>query len=342
MKVLVTGGAGYIGSHAVRELILAGHQVIVLDDLSQGHRRAVHTDAIFIRGSTSNPEMLARTMSLYGIEAVMHFAAHIEVAESVAHPKKYYQNNLCNTLNLLQAMVDLKIRKLVFSSTAAVYGEPQTELLEEDHPRSPLNPYGRSKMMSEMVIEDFCKSYAMQATVLRYFNVAGATPSAVIGEDHRPETHLIPKILKAALTSNPEVKIYGTDYPTFDGTCVRDYVHVVDLARAHVCALEGLNNGISGTFNIGSEKGFSVRQVIQSCEKITGKKLIVKEEGRRPGDPAILIASSQKTEKVLGWERLYPDLDTIIKHAWQWHSSHPEGYADILPEQEFQFYQISN
>lgn len=326
MNILVTGGAGYIGSHAVRELADSGHDVIVLDNFSKGHHKAVDPRAALIEGNTGDDRILRLIFTTYRIEAVMHFAADIEVGESVIDPSKYYKNNFSNALVLLENMRQAYVQKIVFSSTAAVYGNPEKTPIEENQNRKPINPYGRSKMMVEMALEDFCRAYKLGYTILRYFNVAGAHPSGKIGEDHHPETHLIPRILKAA-RDNETVKIYGTDYSTPDGTCIRDYIHVVDLVRAHVAALTALQPGHQQVYNLGSENGFSVREVIAACEKVTGKKLTVSEEARRPGDPAILVASSQKIRKELGWQRLYPDLETIVEHAWQWHTTHPQGYA---------------
>jgi UDP-glucose 4-epimerase len=326
MRVLVTGGAGYIGSHAVRELINKGHSVVVIDNLSKGHQDAVDPRAIFISGDTANYDFLKQRLYNHQIEAVMHFAADIEVGESVTDPYKYYRNNFSNSLELLRAMRDAGVKKFVFSSTAAVYGNPIRTPIEEDQDRSPINPYGRSKMMTELAVEDFCSAHRLGYAILRYFNVAGASPDASIGEDHRPESHLIPRILHAARDGG-EVKIFGTDYPTADGTCVRDYVHVVDLARAHVLALEWVVEGRGDIFNLGSEKGFSVREVISSCEKVVGKRLRVVEEERRAGDPAVLVASSKKIREVLKWEPIYPSIETIVAHAWHWHSTHPGGYS---------------
>lgn len=325
MKVLVTGGAGYIGSHAVKELIEAHHEVVVLDNLSHGHRQAIDTRASFVRGDTSDSDLLADTFRRYGIEAVMHFAADIEVGESVTNPYKYYQNNFSNALNLLHCMVDSGVKRLVFSSTAAVYGNPEKTPIEENQLRNPINPYGRSKMMTEMAIEDFSRAHGLGFTILRYFNVVGAHPEAMIGEDHRPESHLVPRILKAAQTGT-EVKIFGTNYTTRDGTCIRDYVHVVDLVRAHILALDALKEGSGEIYNIGSQNGFTVREVIRACEKVTGLKLNVVEVDRRPGDPDILVASSHKIKTSLKWEPLYPSMETIVSHAWNWHTKHPEGY----------------
>ncbi|MFP5386217.1 MAG: UDP-glucose 4-epimerase GalE [Bacteriovoracia bacterium] len=337
MRVLVTGGAGYIGSHAVRELINSGHQVTVLDNLHKGHEEAIDPRATFICGSTGNLELLIRRLQGMQIEAVMHFATDIEVGESVTDPYKYYLNNFTNSLNLIQAMTKLGIKKLVFSSTAAVYGNPEFTPIKEDQRRLPINPYGRSKFMTEMAIEDFNRAHGLSYTILRYFNVAGASPDASIGEDHHPESHLIPRILKAAHEEG-EVNIFGTDYDTPDGTCIRDYVHVVDLAHAHVLALQHMKDNEGNVYNIGSENGFSVREVISACEDVTGKKLKILESPRRAGDPAVLIASSRKIREDLGWKPLYPGIHTIVQHAWHWHSTHPGGYkgpVEIIPPKKF-------
>ncbi|MGZ3743899.1 MAG: UDP-glucose 4-epimerase GalE [Pseudobdellovibrionaceae bacterium] len=326
MRVLITGGAGYIGSHAVRETLAQGHQVEVLDDLSNGHREAVDPKAELIVGSTGNEELLLNILSHHRIDVVMHFAANIEVAESVADPEKYYQNNFVHSLCLLRAMRRAQVLRLVFSSTAAVYGTPKKVPIEETQERNPINPYGRSKMMTEMAIEDYSRAYGLGYTILRYFNVAGAHPDGSIGEDHHPETHLIPRILSVALNPQHPVKIYGTDYPTPDGTCLRDYVHVMDLVRAHVLAIENTQPGHGEVFNLGSEKGFSVREVIQACEQATAIKLPVREEGRRPGDPPALVASNHKARETLKWHPQHPEIQSIVAHAWQWHSLHPSGY----------------
>lgn len=325
MRVLVTGGAGYIGSHTVRELINSGHQVTVMDNLVKGHDEALDPRATFIKGTTSNGDLLAQIMNAHQIEAVMHFAADIEVGESVVDPYKYYQNNFSHSLTLLNAMNVCGVKRFVFSSTAAVYGNPEKTPIEENQLRNPINPYGRSKMMTEMATEDFSRAYGLSYTILRYFNVAGASPDASIGEDHHPESHLIPRILMAARDEG-EVRIYGTDYDTEDGTCIRDYVHVVDLARAHVLALQNQKEGQGQIYNIGSENGFSVREVISACESVVGKKLNVVETERRPGDPAVLVASSEKIRQELKWSPVYPEIRTIVQHAWHWHTRRPEGY----------------
>jgi UDP-glucose 4-epimerase len=326
MRILITGGAGYIGSHAVRETLAQGHKVWVLDDLSNGYRKAVSEKAELIVGSTQDLNLLTNILTNHRIDAVMHFAANIEVAESVADPEKYYQNNFVNSLQLLKVMRSTGVLRLVFSSTAAVYGEPQTVPISETQIRNPINPYGRSKMMMEMAIEDYSKAYGLGYTILRYFNVAGAHPDGTLGEDHVPESHLIPRILATALDSKQSVRIYGTDYPTPDGTCLRDYVHVVDLAYAHVLAIENTVPGKGNIFNLGSESGFSVREVIRACEKATGLILPLKEEQRRAGDPPALIANSRKARELLNWQPMYPDIQSIVQHAWQWHSRHPKGY----------------
>ncbi len=326
MKVLVTGGAGYIGSHAVRALIEQGHAVTVLDDLSQGYRKAVDPRATFVEGSTGDRGLLLKLLRDHAVEAVLHFAAFIEVGESVQDPGKYYENNFSNALSLLRVMVEAKVKKIVFSSTAAIYGEPEKCPIEETQARAPINPYGKSKMMVEMAIEDFSKAHGLGYAILRYFNVAGASPDGTIGEDHFPESHLIPRILAGALDPNQPVKIFGTDYPTQDGTCVRDYVHVMDLVNAHILAIEKIEAGKGQTYNLGSENGFSVKEVIAACEAVTGKKLKVVEEARRAGDSAVLVASSRKIKADLNWTRKYPDLKTIVEHAWNWHKTHPQGY----------------
>lgn len=332
MKVLVTGGAGYIGSHAVRALADRGDKVIVLDNLSHGHCKAIDSRATFVQGSTGNLELVLQTIRTHGIEAVLHFAADIEVGESVENPGKYYHNNFSNALRLLEAMKLADVKKIVFSSTAAVYGEPKRIPIEESAERAPINPYGRSKMMTEMAIEDFSRAHGLGYAILRYFNVAGAHPSGELGEDHFPESHLLPRILASAMKDSADspVKIFGTDYATGDGTCVRDYVHVVDLVQAHLVALDRIEPGKGEVYNIGSESGFSIRQVIQAVEKVTGKKLHVEESARRPGDPASLVASSRKIQSI-GWKRQY-DLETIVAHAWKWHTTHPQGYDDRHPE----------
>lgn len=324
MRVLVTGGAGYIGSHAVRELLESGHDVTVLDNLATGHREAVDARAIFIKGDTADHELVSKTLRDSKIDAVLHFAAFIEVGESVQDPGKYYRNNFAAPLELLGAMRDVGVKKIVFSSTAAVYGNPTRVPIQEEDVRAPINPYGRSKMMTEMAIEDASKAYGLGYAILRYFNVAGASPDATIGEAHEPESHLIPRILMAARDGGT-VGIFGTDYRTADGTCVRDYVHVVDLVRAHILALGAIKEGEGHVYNLGSEKGFSVLEVIEACREATGLAIPAVEHPRRAGDPDTLVASSARIRE-LGWQPQYADIKTIIKHAWAWHQSHPRGY----------------
>ena len=326
MNVLVTGGAGYIGSHAVKALLDSDHIVTVLDNLSKGHRAAVDTRAVFIQGSTADATTLRTVITERKIDAVLHFAADIEVAESCENPAKYYRNNFVNTLNLLETVLDLGIRRFVFSSTAAVYGSPSVVPIPESHVCSPINPYGASKRMVEICLEDLRLAHGLGYVVLRYFNVAGAAPDGSIGEAHEPESHLIPRLLMAARESEGRAMIFGTDYPTRDGTCVRDYVHVMDLANAHVLALEKLKPAEGAIYNVGSESGFSVREVVEACQRVTGRTIAVDLKERRAGDPPTLIALSSKIKTELGWAPRYPDLDSIIAHAWAWHTTHPDGY----------------
>lgn len=326
MRILVTGGAGYIGSHAVRRLLNEGHDVTVLDNLSHGHEWAIAAAAEgtgrqprWIKGSTADRALVEKILRDQAIEGVMHFAAFIEVGESVQDPAKYYHNNFSAALSLMDAMVAVGVRRLVFSSTAAVYGNPASTPITEDQARLPINPYGRSKMMVELAIEDYAAAYGLGYAILRYFNVAGASPDGGIGEAHEPESHLIPRILSAAGGQESSIGIFGTDYDTRDGTCIRDYIHVDDLVAAHVLAMEKIQPGMGKAYNLGSERGFSVREVIAACERVTGMSLKVEEKPRRPGDPAILVASSSRIRSELGWERRYPDLETIVSHAWKWH-----------------------
>jgi UDP-glucose 4-epimerase len=321
MKVLVTGGAGYIGSHTVLKLLNAGHQVTVVDNLSHGHREAVDPRALFVQADIGDFESMLAILKKAQIEAVIHFAAFIEVGESVTDPLKYYFNNFSNALNLLRALNEAQVKKIVFSSTAAVYGNPLSTPIQETDARNPINPYGRSKMMVEQALEDFSKAYNLGYAILRYFNVAGASPTGKIGEAHEPESHLIPRILKAAGRETQSLSIFGTDYPTPDGTCIRDYVHVDDLADAHLLAMQNVKPGSGEIYNLGSENGFSVREVIEVCRQVTEKPIQAKEEPRRAGDPAVLVASSQKIKSKLGWKPQHADLKTIITHAWKWHQS---------------------
>lgn len=318
--ILVVGGAGYIGSHFVKELVKI-HEVVVLDNLSTGHRFAVNDKAIFVQGDLGDTTIVQQVFDTYPIEAVLHFAAFSLVGESVENPIKYYENNVIATFNLLKVMKDNQIDKFIFSSTAATYGVPNVELIDENTPTNPINPYGRSKLMIEQMLEDFAQCYAFNYAVLRYFNAAGADESAEIGECHNPETHLIPLVLQHLLGMRETISIYGTDYDTEDGTCIRDYIHVTDIAKAHLLVLEGLLVGsIKGnTYNLGNGNGYSVKQVIETCEKVTGRKANILYANRRVGDPAKLVANSNKINQELGWIAEF-DLVGIINSAYKWHS----------------------
>lgn len=323
MKLLVTGGAGYIGSVCVEFLLDAGHEVTVFDNLSEGHASAVDSRARFVRGCLSDPEDLVVALNSSGAEAVLHFAAFALVGESMTDPGKYFRNNVANGLNLLQAAVGAGVRKLVFSSTCATYGQPERVPMDESLPQRPINPYGESKLMFEHMLEWYRTIHGLEFVALRYFNAAGASPR--FGEHHRIETHLIPNLLKVALGQSPEASVFGDDYPTPDGTCVRDYIHVLDLADAHMRALEP---GKSGFFNLGNGGGYSVKQVIETCERVSGRRIPVSVKPRRPGDPPKLIASAEKARRDLGWVPKYPRLDDIVASAWAWHHRHPNGYPD--------------
>lgn len=326
MNILVTGGAGYIGSHTVRELVNKGHQVVVLDNLTRGHKAAVK-EGFLVIGDTADRALLKRLFTEFEIEAVMHFAASSQVGESVRQPSDYYNNNVVNGLNLLDAMVESNVRNLVFSSTAAVYGEPREIPIPENHPAIPTNPYGATKLALEGAMRWYGDAYGLHWSSLRYFNAAGADPEGDIGEDHTPETHLIPLVLKVALGEISHLEVFGNDYPTPDGTCVRDYIHVNDLAQAHVLALDALaSGGPSKAYNLGNGSGYTVLEVIKTAEEVVGKTLSVKYAARRPGDPAMLVAGSDRIKSELGWKPLYPGLKDIIETAWRWHLSHPRGF----------------
>jgi UDP-glucose 4-epimerase len=319
MTILVTGGAGYIGSHVVKDLRAAGLSCVVLDSLVRGYRELV-MDADLVVGDVADAALVRRTIEDYRVDAVMHFAAFAYVGESVAHPGTYYQNNVAATVHLLNTMVQAGVRRIVFSSTCATYGMPEATPMTEDHPQQPVNPYGASKLMVERILRDFDRAYGLRSVVLRYFNAGGADPGGSIGERHDPETHLIPLALQAAGGQRDSVAIFGTDYPTPDGTCVRDYIHVTDLAQAHILGLRYLEAGNpSDVFNLGNGNGFSVREVIEAVERITARKIRSIEGPRRPGDPPILVGSSAKARQVLGWTPRYDSLDAIIATAWQWH-----------------------
>lgn len=316
-NILVIGGAGYIGSHMVRMLAKQGYNPVVFDNLSKGHREAV-ANYPFELGDLGDKARLTEVFKKYGIEAVMHFAAFAEVGESVKEPSKYYHNNVAKVLDLLDALVENDIKYFVFSSTAATFGEPIRPKIDESHPQNPINPYGNTKLMVEKILADFDTAYGLKATALRYFNASGADDSGEIGESHNPETHLIPIVLQAAAGKRPSIKMFGTDYPTQDGTCVRDYVHVNDLARAHILALEKMfKDNVSERFNLGSGNGFSVAEIVKEAKRITGIDFTVEKAPRRDGDPAVLVADSAKAERILGWKPQY-NLTRIIETAWNW------------------------
>ncbi|MCI0683224.1 MAG: UDP-glucose 4-epimerase GalE [Gemmataceae bacterium] len=325
MRILVTGGAGYIGSHAVKLFGARGHEVWVYDSLVYGHRGAVPADRLVV-GDLSDVHRLDQLLVEQRIDAVVHFAAFAAVGESVQQPAKYWQNNFVNTLGLLECVRRHGISRFVFSSTCATFGCPTAMPISEDTPQAPINPYGHTKLAVEWALHDYGQAYGIGYAALRYFNAAGAAADGSIGEDHTPETHLIPLVLFAAMGKRPQIEIFGTDYPTPDGTCIRDYIHVDDLALAHLLALEKLTPGLELHYNLGIGHGYSVREVIRTCEEVTGKMVPVKEGPRRPGDPPVLIASSEKIQKELGWKPHYVELRGIVETAWQWHASHPKGY----------------
>jgi UDP-glucose 4-epimerase len=318
MNVLVVGGAGYIGSHMVKRLLDGGHDVVTFDDLSSGVRDAVLGGG-FVQGSLGDRVALEQLFTAHRFDAVMHFASFIQVGESVRNPSVYYRNNLSNTLNLLDAMVAAHVERFIFSSTAAIFGEPAYVPIDERHPQRPMNPYGASKQMVERALQDYDRAYGLRSVCLRYFNAAGAHPEAAIGERHEPETHLIPLLLQAASGRRESVQVFGRDYDTPDGTCIRDYVHVMDLCEAHLLALGFLDgSGESAAFNLGNGSGFSVREVIAAVEKVTGGKVNVVDAPRREGDPARLVADPGLARQRLGWSPVYGELEVIVQHAWRW------------------------
>ena len=323
MKVFVTGGAGYIGSICVEQMLDAGHDVVVFDNLSEGHRSAVDERAMFIEGCLSDRETILNAVGSNQPEAIMHFAANALVGESMTNPSKYFRNNVANGINLLEAAVEGGVRKFVFSSTCATFGVPETMPMTEALPQNPINPYGESKLIFEKLLRWYQELHGLEFVALRYFNAAGA--SEKFGEHHRIETHLIPNVLKVALGQSKECKIFGTDYPTPDGTCVRDYIHIIDLAQAHMLAMEPDKNGY---YNLGNGEGYSVRQVIETCERVSSKPIPAIEEPRRPGDPPKLVAGAQKAIDELGWKPQFASLDQIVESAWRWHQANPNGYPD--------------
>ena len=323
MNVVVTGGAGYIGSICTEELLNAGHTVTVYDDLSEGHRGAVDPRAKFILGHPEQEKDLGEAVRQSRPETILHFAASALVGESMKDPGKYFRNNVGNGLKLLEAAVEARVKKFVFSSTCATYGPPERIPITEDLPQRPINPYGESKLMFERMLRWYQELHGLEFVTFRYFNAAGA--SAKLGEHHRVETHLIPNVLKVPLGQAAQCEIYGTDYPTPDGTCIRDYIHIIDLAQAHMLAMEP---GKQGFYNLGNGDGYSVREVIQMCEKISGTRIPAVEKPRRPGDPPKLVASAQKAMRELGWKPKYPKLEDIVSTAWAWHKAHPKGYKD--------------
>jgi UDP-glucose 4-epimerase len=326
MRILVTGGAGYIGSVVTEELINAGHEVVVYDNLGKGHRAAVHPQAKFVHADLMDGETLRNTFREQQTEAVIHMAADALVGESVTNPAKYYRNNLVAGLNMLDAMRDTEVRRIVFSSTCATYGEPARVPMDETLPTNPLNPYGQSKLAFEGALKWYGEAYGMNYVALRYFNAAGATER--YGEQHDPESHVIPIVFQAATGRRPYIEIYGDDYPTRDGTCIRDYIHVVDLARAHILAL-GILDERSAIYNLGcGGDGYTVREVIDTAREVTGRDIPVRVGARRPGDPAALVATSEKIKRELGWQPQFQDLRVIIESAWNWTQSHPNGYTE--------------
>jgi UDP-glucose 4-epimerase len=324
MRILVTGGAGYIGSIVSEELLENGHHIVVVDNLTQGHRGAVLPGADFVLADICNSALLEDILKRFEIEAVIHLAGDSVVSESSVNPHKFFYNNVVGSISLLDGMLKQGIKKIIFSSSAAVYGESQTMPLTEEEPKVPTNAYGESKLMIEQVLARYGRAYNLKYACLRYFNAAGA--SGQLGEDHHPETHLIPLVLRAALSAKGPVEVFGTDYPTVDGTCIRDYIHVKDVARAHILALEKLEQSNNAVYNLGSQEGYSVLQVVKAAEKITGHNIPVKRSSRRTGDPARLVACSNRARQEMDWHPVSSDLESIITSAWKWMRNHPNGY----------------
>ncbi len=327
MRVLVTGGAGYVGSHTVMELLRGGHEAVVFDNLSEGHVQAVG-DCPFIRGDLGDEGQIAAALRQAEAEAVMHFAASAYVGESVEEPEKYYFNNVVNTLKLLRVMRSEGVDRFVFSSSCTLYGVPEEVPITEDQPVHAISPYGRTKAAAEGILADYAAAYGLKYASLRYFNAAGAAPDGSIGEDHDPETHLIPLVIYAALGRRDCVSVHGADYPTADGTCVREYIHVLDLATAHIMAMEALDGRGVMVYNLSTGRGHSVREVIDVVREVSGRDFRVVEAPRRPGDPPELVGSPEKLARELGWEPRFPTLTQIVQTAWDWHSAHPRGFAE--------------
>ncbi len=327
MRILVCGGAGYIGSNMAAMLAAAGFDPVVFDNLSTGHRSAVQ-QADFVHGDLADYDLLVETLKKYKIKAVMHFAALIEVGESVQQPLRYYRNNVCNTQNLLSAMAAVGVEKFVFSSSAAVYGMPEHVPITENSPKKPINPYGQTKLAVERMCHYQSQTGKLAFATLRYFNACGAGNNASLGEDHRPESHLVPRAIWAAMGKSSEIKIYGTDYTTPDGTCIRDYIHIDDLCRAHLLALDKLQTSCEVIYNLGNGKGYSVKKVIDTVREVSGKDFKVVEADRRPGDAPVLTSDATKAKNELGWEPELPELEKIVSTAWQWHNKYPDGYPD--------------
>jgi UDP-glucose 4-epimerase len=326
MRVFVTGGAGYVGSHCVKRLIAGGHDVTVFDNLSAGHRKAVDPRAGFVQGDLSDKPRLADLLAPSRFDAVMHFAGYLNVGESVEQPLAYYRNNVVNTLNMLECMERSAVRRMVFSSTCAVYGEPEALPITEDMPKRPISPYGASKLTVEYMLEHSARAWGLGSIALRYFNASGAASDGSIGEDHSPEIHLIPLVLQVALGQREKIKVFGDDYSTPDGSCIRDYIHVDDLAEAHLLALEGAAEGRMEAFNVGTGTGTSVFELIEVARKVTGHAIPAEVTGRRPGDPPRLYANSDKLRERFRWSPRYLQIRDIVDSAWQWHRAHPRGF----------------
>jgi len=328
MRIFVAGGAGYVGSHCVRRLLDDGHEVTVYDNLSAGHRAAVDRRATFVDGDLGDPVRLEGAFATGQFDAAMHFAAFLNVGESVSEPLKYWHNNVANTLNLLRCMQTHGVRRFIFSSSCAVYGEPDELPITEDLPKNPINPYGATKLAVEWMLEHSAAAWQLGSVALRYFNASGAAGDGTLGEDHEPEVHLIPLVLQVALGKRPHIKVFGTDYPTPDGTCIRDYIHVEDLAEAHLRAVLNCQPGVFEAYNVGTGRGYSVLEIISVAREVTGHPIPAVETDRRPGDPAVLYADPTRIRHRYGWEPRYRDVKTIIETAWRWHRSHPHGYQD--------------